>query len=176
MNRTAAVLVLVILLTAASTLPAAASEAKPGLPTLFTLLTGSPEPGAEGADGVLLVPGTVIPVGSGLDTWEGRSAETALAQSQVITGLADKLRETMRLASMEVQYRSDRSLRVDEAVELPTVTRGSTVLPTVTLLGYNDDLATYRVTFTDGYRTLADTSVSIPFGRRSVVGGLDGEE
>jgi TonB family protein len=176
MNRTAAVLVFAVLLAAALAAPAAASEPTPGLPTLFTLLTGSPEPGAEGADGVLLVPGTVIPVGSGLDAWEGRSAEVALAQSQVITGLADKLRDTMRLASMEVQYRSDRTLRVDEAVELPTVTRGSTVLPTVTLLGYNDDLATYRVTFTDGYRTLADTSVSIPFGRRSVVGGLDGEE
>lgn len=173
MNRTA---MLAVLLAAVFAAPAAASETKPGLPTLFTLLTGSPDPGADGADGVLLVPGTVIPVGSGLDTWEGRSARTALAQSQVITGLADKLRDTMRLASVEVQYRSDRSLRVDEPVELPTVTRGSSVLPAVTLLGYNDELATYRVTFTDGYRTLADTSVSIPFGRRSVVGGLDGEE
>lgn len=177
MSRTAAVLALALLLTAALTAPAAAAaDPKPGLPTLLTLLTGSPEPGAGGADGVLLVPGTVIPVGAGLETWEGRSAETALAQSQVITGLADKLRDTMRLASVEVQYRSDRALRVDESVELPTVTRGSSVLPTVTLLGYNDDLATYRVTFTDGYRTLADTSVSIPFGRRSVVGGLDGAE
>jgi len=175
-NRTATALALAVLLIAALALPAAASDGKPGLPTLFTLLTGSPEPGAGGADGVLLVPGTVIPVGSGLDAGAGRSAEIALAQGQVITGLADKLRDTLRLASVEVQYRSDRALSVDESVELPTVTRGSNVLPTVTLLGYNDELATYRVTFTDGYRTLADTSVSIPFGRRSVVGGLDGEE
>lgn len=177
MNRLASVLALAVLLVSVSAVPAAgAGSGAQGLPTLFTLLTGSPEPGAGDADGVLLVPGTVIPVGSGLATWEGRSVESALARSQVITGLADKLRDTMRLASVEVQYRSDRSLRVDESVELPPVTRGSSVLPTVTLLGYNDDLATYRVTFTDGYRTLADTSVSIPFGRRSVVGGLDGEE
>lgn len=178
MTKTLSVLVLAVLLATASALPAGAHDAteEKALPTLLTLLTGSPDPAAGAADGVLLVPGTVIPVGSGIDAWEGASVESALAQSEVITRLADKLRDTMRLASVEVQYRSDRSLPPGVEVKLPPVTRGSTVVPAVTLLGYNDDLATYRVTFADDFQTLADTSVSIPFGHRSVVGGLDGDE
>lgn len=176
MTKTLSVLALAVLVLAAAVPAAAHPEETPGLPTLLTLLTGSPEAGAEAPDGVVLVPGTVIPVGSGIDAWEGSSVESALAQSQVITRLADKLRDTLRLATVEVQYRSDRTLRPGVEVKLPAVTRGSKVVPAVTLLGYNDDLVTYRVTFTDDFRTLADTSVSIPFGHRSVVGGLDGDE
>lgn len=177
MSRPLSVPVFAVLLVAAIVAPAAAHPSEePALPTLLTLLTGSPEAADGDADGVLLVPGTVIPVGSGIDAWGESSVETALAQSEVITRLADKLRDTMRLASVEVQYRSDRSLRPGVEVKLSPVTRGSSVFPSVTLLGYNDDLATYRVTFRDDFRTLADTSVSIPFGHRSVVGGLDGDE
>lgn len=176
MNRTLALLALAFLLLTAPALTAPASAADAGLPTLLTLLTGSPEAGAGGADGVLLVPGTVIPVGSGLATWGEASVQSAVAESELITDLAEKLRSTLRLGSLEVQYRSDRTLVLDQPVELPPVARGSQVVPTVTLLGFNDELVTYRVTFSDEHRNLADTSVSIPFGRRSVVGGLDGEE
>jgi TonB family protein len=140
--------------------------------TDFTLLTGSPEAGGAGADGVLLVPGTVLPLGS--DTAD--AVRSSLALASATTDLADKLRRTLRLERLEVEYRTSRVLTVDEGWDLPAIAPGSSVIPSVTLLGFNDELATYRVTFRDGERTLADTSVSIPFGRRSVVGGLNGDE
>lgn len=177
MTKTLAVLVLAVLLFTAVTAPAAAHfEAEKGLPTLLTLLTGYPEPGAEPADGVLLMPGPVVPVDSGLDTSEELSVESALAQNEVITRVADKLQGTLRLAAVEVQYRSDRSLQPDVEVELPPATPDSNVVPRVTLLGYDDEGATYRVTMTDGDRTLANSSVTVPFGRRTIVGALNGQE
>lgn len=164
-------------LAAALALPLLAGEdARAASPTRhstdFTLLIGSPEAGGAGTDGVLLVPGTVLPLGS--DTAD--AVRSSLALASATTDLADKLRRTLRLERLEVEYRTSGVLTVDEGWDLPAVAPGSSVFPRVTLLGFNDELATYRVTFRDGERTLADTSVSIPFGRRSVVGGLNGDE
>lgn len=152
--------------------PAAWAASPTQYATGFTLLTGSPEAGGTGADGVLLVPGTVLPLGS--DTRD--SVRSSISLANETADLADKLRRTLRLERLEVEYRTSGALRLNEAWKLPPVAPGSSVVPRVTLLGFNDELATYRVVFADGDRTLADTSVSIPFGRRSVIGGLDGAE
>lgn len=177
MTKILSVLALAVLVLTGAAAPAAAhSPFEEGLPTLLTLLTGYPEPGAEPADGVLLMPGPVIPVESGIDTLEELSVESALAQNEVITRVADQLQGTLRLAAVEVQYRSDRNLQPDVEVELPPATPDSSVVPRVTLLRYDHEGATYRVVITDGDRTLAHSSVTVPFGRRTIVGALNGQE
>jgi hypothetical protein len=114
----------------------------------------------------------VLPLGADISD----SVRSAIILANETADLTDKLRRTLRLERLDVEYRWRSLLKVDEAFTLPAVAPGSSVLPRVTLLGFNDELATYRVVFADGERTLADTSVSIPFGRRSVVGGLNGAE
>ena len=176
MNRLARLLACSAVLAAVAALTLAAAPARAASPTEyatgFTLFTGSPEAGGAEADGVLLVPGTVLPLGA--DTRGSVQSSIALANDSA--DLADKLRRTLRLERLDVEYRWSGKLKVDEASLLPPVAPGSSVIPRVTLLGFNEELATYRVVFVDGERTLADTSVSIPFGRRSVVGGLNGPE
>lgn len=44
------------------------------------------------------------------------------------------------------------------------------------LLGASAETATYRVTFADGSRSLADSRVAVRRGERAVVGSVDGEE
>ena len=152
--------------------PAGAAVSPATQPTAFTLLTGSPEPGAAASRGVLLVPGTVLPLGADA----GDTVRSSISLANETAGLADKLRQTLRLDRVEFEYRTNDVLELDQARDLPPVRPGSRVAPRVTLIGYNEELATYRVVFAEGDRILADTSVSIPYGRRSVIGGLDGDE
>ena len=144
------------------------------LRTEMTLFTGSPEPAPDGADGVLLVPGTVLPVDAG-PAGEA-DVEASVERSRDVFDLVEKLAATLRLADLRPQYLVREDLALDRVVDLPPVTPGSTVRPRVTLLGRTDELATYRVAFVDGGETLSETSVSVPAGRRSIVGGLDGQE
>jgi len=162
-----------ILFTAGLARPAAAGDDLPvGFPTSFLLLTGSPEPAPEGTNGVLMVPGTVIPVTAGAIGEE--SVDALLASGRAATDLAQKLRTTLRLQDIQVQYLESKILDVGASVTLPAATPESPIRPVVTLLGLTDELATYRVVFEEGDRQLSDTSVSVPLGRRSVVGALDG--
>lgn len=142
--------------------------------TEFYLFTGSPDPASEGSSGVLLAPGTVIPVDAAVS--DAAELDASLAESRDVISLAEKLGTTLRLADIRPQYKAQEELVLDRVVELPAVTPGSTVRPRVTLLGESAALATYRVTFQDGTETLSETTVGVPPGRRSIVGGLDGEE
>ncbi|MGD2114415.1 MAG: energy transducer TonB [Acidobacteriota bacterium] len=170
-----AILCALAILSAAPGGPLAAEGIETGdLPTHFLLLTGSPEPAAEGTSGVLMVPGTVIPVTAGRPGAE--SVDALLESGRAATDLTERLRKTMRLTDVQVQYAHSEVLPLDGPVGLPAAVPGSTVYPVVTLLGLTDELATYRVVFRDGREELSDTSVSIPLGRRSVVGALDGPE
>jgi TonB family protein len=161
-------------------LPAAAGAAEApaalGFPTHFLLFTGSPEPSSEETSGVLMVPGTVIPVtADGPGRGDGKAGVAAtLASGRSTTDLADRLRATLRLATIEVQYVESKILEIDAPATLPPATPGSGVRPEVTLLGLTDQLATYRVVFRNGDEQLSNTSVTVPLGRRSVVGALDG--
>lgn len=151
------------------------SGSAPGrVATEFYLFTGSPDPSSEGSSGVLLAPGTVIPVDAAVS--DAAKLDASLAESRDVISLAEKLGTTLRLADIRPQYKAQEELALDRVVELPPVTPGSTVRPRVTLLGESAELATYRVTFRDGSETLSETTVGVPPGRRSIVGGLDGEE
>ena len=136
----------------------------------FALLVGSPEPGHQG-EGVVIVPGTVIPIGS-----EGIDASDAAKRADVVAELVAKLKTTVRLRDVRVEYDLARPLAVGSESQLPGPSPNSKVAITVKLMGLDDRLATYRVAFTEGGKSLTDTSVSVPLGRRAVVGGLDGAE
>lgn len=185
LTRMAILTILTMALTALASPCAARAESAEttGFPTLFLLLTGSPEPAAEGTAGVLMVPGTVIPVtaegaggAAGAHQDPDQGIDAMLESGRSATDLAEKLRATLRLADIQVQYAEPKILDFDAPTPLPAATPGSAVRPVVTLLGLTDELATYRVVFRKGDAQLSDTSVSIPLGRRSVVGALDGPE
>lgn len=147
--------------------PAAAEQAV--LETHFALLAGIPGGGDDGASGVLVVPGTVLPLsGNAVAGGEDRSAE--------IASVASQLRRTLRLDDVRVLYSYPTLTPLNEETELPPPTTTSGLRVSVTLQGYNQELATYAVRLQEGSRTFTDSVVSVPRGRRSVVGGLDGEE
>lgn len=143
--------------------------------TSFTVLVGHPsgEPAASG--GVLLVPGTVIPLegASAGGATEGR--EAAVQRFVALTRAVDKLWSTFRLdPARRIQRGSYLLTRVGESVHLPELEEADVVM-SATLMGFNDTVATYHVVFRQGEASLADSTVGISRGGRAVVGGMDGE-
>lgn len=153
---------------------AAAGFAKNG--HRFSLLVGFPEtrpeapPGRAPSEGVLIVPGTVLPIGS--EPLRKESAERA----DLLAELAEKLRNTVRLREVKVVYDLVVGLGLDQERPLPGPAPGSGVEVRVTLLGFNDQLATYRVVFAEGGKPITNSNVSVQLGKRAVIGGLDGPE
>lgn len=148
----------------------AAGPAGAPLMTGFTTLVGFPSSEPAAAGGVLLVPGTVIPLGGdGAEVRRG-VVERGLAFSSAV----ERLWSTFRLdPARQIQKGANLPARVGTALELPTV-EGSAVAIAATLLGFNERAATYRVVFREGAKTVADSTVVVDRGGRAVVGGLDG--
>lgn len=161
-------LALALSLAAAAAVPAAAD---PSLATRFLLLAGHPTADAADSEGVLVIPGLVMPLGDRAP--DGPPAEAAVRE---VTALASNLTRTLRLEEVEVLYTHPQRLAVGEETTLPPPSASSPVRIAVTLQGFNRELATYRVRFTDGAKTFADSVVSVPRDKRALVGGLDGEE
>ncbi len=153
----------------AARVAAAAGEAP--LMTGFTTLVGFPSSEPAAAGGVLLVPGTVIPLGGNAPEVRRGVVERSLAFASAV----EKLWSTFRLdPARQIQKGAYLPARLGTALELPTVD-GSAVTIAATLLGFNDQAATYRVVFREGAKVVADSTVSVERGGRAVVGGLDGE-
>ena len=152
---------------------AAAGAAAPaaGLETAFYLFSGFPQ-AESGADGVLVIPGTVIP----LDSAAAAAAPAGTEETEAVSRLAENLRRTLRLERIEVLYRHGSRLAVGAEEVLPPPAATTNLRLTVELQGYSPDVATYRVRFTEGEKVFADTGVSVRRGHRAVVGGLDGEQ
>ena len=145
----------------------------PGIMTGFSILIGFPtgEDAAEG--GVLLVPGTVIPVGGGES--DAAALRNVVERSLAFTAAVDRLWSTFRLdPGRQLQRGAYLSTLLDEPADLPQL-EGTEVRMAATLLGYNDNVATYRVAFRQGEKVLADSTVTVNRGGRTVVGGMDGE-
>ena len=143
-----------------------------GLATEFALLVGFPSDENPAAGGVVLVPGTVIPLG---DEGVVGQDQDAVERSLQFTRAVDKLWATFRLDShRRVQRARLIQCPLNEPVDLPEPP-DSGVTITSTLLGFNDDVATYRVVFRQGEEALADSTVSVALGGRAVVGGMDGD-
>jgi TonB family protein len=162
---------LVIALAAGATGLAQEPPTENGLATEFALLVGFPSGDEPAEGGVVLVPGTVIPLGA-----EGAVSrdEKAVERSLQLTRAIDKLWTTFRLDPLRRVQRS-RLIKVplDSPVELPGPP-DSDVKISATLLGFNDQVATFRVIFRQGEESLADSTVSVAMGGRAVVAGIDG--
>ncbi|MCL4838283.1 MAG: TonB family protein [Thermoanaerobaculia bacterium] len=170
-------LALLLLLFAAPGAPAGAAAPPPAPPqavaTGFAVLVGFPAEGEPAAAGVLLVPGTVLPLDA--PTPAAGEREALVPRSVALAAAVDRLWSTFRLdPARRIQRGTYRDTPLGAAVELP-VPEGSGVRISATLLGFDERLATYRVVFREGERVLADTTAAVTRGGRAVVGGLDGE-
>jgi TonB family protein len=142
------------------------------LTTEASLLIGRPLAGAATSRGVLVVPGTVIPIAF-------RPVAPGTAEEERVERIADvaeRLESTLRLADVEIRYRVGVDLAIGVAESLPAPSSASAVRVGVKLLGFNDTSATYEVTFYDGSTVITDTPLTVERGQRAVVGGLDGDD
>jgi TonB family protein len=145
----------------------------PGLATSYTVLVGFPLGEEDVSAGVLLVPGTVIPVAStpGGPAHEANVVEESLAFTRVV----EKLWRTFRLdLARQIQMGRYVQAAVSRSVDLPAPEDADIHL-TAELLGFDASVATYRVVFRQGRQVLADSTVNVERGARAVVGGMDGE-
>ncbi len=143
--------------------------------TNFAILVGFPSGSQNAIDGILLIPGTVIPLAADEITPAEAGKTDLLGKSLSFTKVVDRLWSTFRLdTSRQIQKGLRAATRVGEAVGLPEI-EGSNVRMTAVLLGYSNTTATYRVVFKQGEKPLADSTVIATRGGRTVVGGTDGE-
>ncbi|MCB1037837.1 MAG: hypothetical protein KDD47_28645, partial [Acidobacteria bacterium] len=166
-------MLLSLFLAAATALPAIADGQS--VLTRIQLLVGFPS--AEGGDspGVLVAPGTVLPI-EATDRGAAEEGEASQGSAEAFFDLAESLKRTVRLESVDGRYKMVRPLALDEPTQLPAPSSSSPISLSATLLGYSRELASYRVQFTNGDEVLADTRVAVKRGGRTVVGGLDGED
>lgn len=164
--------------------PTSAADPGPSSETLTTevsLLIGRPGDG-EGSQGVLVVPGAVIPAQSDgrLDTVlngpGGEEAARRLVRNTRLRQVAGNLKASLRLGEVEVRYQTRLDLGLEQKHDLPAPASSSSIRLSVELLGFNASSATYRVRFHEGSRVITDTPLTIERGKQAVVGGLDGEE
>lgn len=151
-------------------------ESLPSLLTEFSLLIGFPDSDESSSNGVLIVPGVVIPI-----SVEGTMSQEKISAylhdyNLVIDEISGKIQQALRLKKVETYYHITKNMLLNDKKELKPPYPDSTIKITLTLLGFSETLASYQVTFRDEEKTIVDTSISIPRGQRSVVGGLDGEQ
>lgn len=176
MNRSfCCVLVLALsgVVAAAGAPPAPDADAPALVPTGFAVLVGFPAGDGPEAAGALLVPGTVLPLDA--PPAAGPAREQVVPRSLALAEAVDRLWGTFRLdPSRRQQKGAYLATALDQTVELP-VPDGASVRISARLLGFDAQLATYRVVFREGEKVLADSTVGVARGGRAVVGGLDGE-
>jgi len=155
----------------------AVTHADPGgptLPTSYTVLVGFPLGEETASAGVLLVPGTVIPV-AGAPSGGPADELDVVEESLAFTRVVEKLWRTFRL-DLSRQFQRGRYVQavVGESVELPAPDEAD-VRFTAELLGFDASVATYRIVFREGETVVADSTVNVERQGRAVVGGMDGE-
>jgi len=140
--------------------------------TEFAVLVGFPSSEAAAVGGVVLVPGTVIPMTGGATA---DLPSDTVERSLSFTKTVEKLWMTFRLDPVR-RLQQGRVIRTQPGatVDLPAP-EGSGIAIEATLVSYDESNATYRVVFRQADETIADTTVAVPRGGRSVVGGMDGE-
>lgn len=153
----------------ATVAPAFAGET--AVSTCATLLVGFPS-GEDEAEGVLVVPGTVIPnIGRSLPDLTSEEE-----RSRALARLTRELSSVFRLEKIEAKFTDLLRVELKEPVELSPPAPDSSLRITVELLGFDAGTATYQVRFVDRNVVLADTRLAAVRGRQAVIGGLDGEQ
>jgi TonB family protein len=176
MTRSTARLGLLVALALAGPTPGApAGGDDPALVTTYKILVGFPLGEEAASAGVLLVPGTVIPVDAQTATPDIAEKPDVVQESLAFARVVDKLWRTFRLdPTRQLQQGRYVEAPVSEAVELPAPPEADVHLA-AELVGFNEAVATYRVVFRQGDQVLADSTVNVNRGGRAVVGGMDGE-
>jgi TonB family protein len=160
---------------AGPTRAAPAVGADPALVTTYKVLVGFPLGEEAASAGVLLVPGTVIPVDAQTASPNMADKPDVVQESLAFARVVDKLWRTFRLdPTRQLQQGRYVEAPVSEAVELPSPPEADVHLA-AELVGFNETVATYRVVFRQGDQVLADSTVNVNRGGRAVVGGMDGE-
>lgn len=129
--------------------------AEPGLMTDCTVLVGYAENGGPHGDVVLVVPGTLIPALEG-DDWP---SDLGLLQ--------DQLKSAYRLKKMREATWFSKRLEIDATGKLPPA---DGIEAALTLIGFNEKVATYRAEMTIDGQLLASASLSVSLGGRAVMG------
>ncbi len=143
--------------------------------TSFAIIVGFPAAATSDSSGVLLVPGTVIPLEADRLASEESDKAELVGKSHAFSAAVTKLWSTFRLdPARSIQKGMRTSARVGAPVDLPEL-EGANVRMTATLLGYSPTSTTFRVVFTQGQKQLADSTVNVTRGGRAVVGGTDGD-
>ncbi|MGD8375217.1 MAG: energy transducer TonB [Acidobacteriota bacterium] len=148
-------LLLVALMTAVVGFTPTARAAADGLLTGYTLYVGHPDKNVEPSGTVLIVPGTLLP-----DLPGGEE-------------LGKQLKQAYRLKGLERQDDYMKRMPVGDDLEMPSPAPGMDIH--MTLVGFNDEVATYRVEIAQDGTRIADTPVSVKRGGRAVIGSQDGE-
>ncbi len=158
-----------VLIILASAFSSRALESSEPVVTKLSLMVGTPYTAAAEAAGTLLVSGTVIPV-------EAEATDPASElRPKMPMDIGDKLKKALRLEHVAPRYALLRPLELEKRVELHRPSDDTAIRIFTTLLGFNTELATYRIEFFDGLKVLSDSNVSVRMGQRAVVGALDGE-
>ena len=140
--------------------------------TDFLVLVGFPSKGQTGDSVPFIVPGAVISLDA---ETSGRGNLGALERTLAHARVVEKLWATFRLdPARRAQKSASGALAMGKPFELPRIEDASIAI-TAILVGYNERLATYRVMFKQGDKTLADSTINVNFGERAVVGGMDGD-
>jgi TonB family protein len=129
--------------------------AEPGLMTDCTVLVGYAENGGPHGDVVLIVPGTLIPALEG-NQWPSN-----------MSSLEQQLKDAYRLQKMRAVSQFSKLMTTDAPAKLPPADGIETML---TLVGFNDTVATYRAEMSMDGQALASASLSVSIGGRAVMG------
>ncbi len=161
----AGVAIAVCLVAVASVSVASAGPAgSASLDTRVTLLVGRPPAAGQEGSGVFLLPGTVVLPGGSVPSKE-----------RDLTSLRLKLLDAYRLAELDVV--SEAGLLLDLDREVPVLLASAPGADIrLTLLGYDEHVATYRVSIKETGSPEATPTVSVPRGERGIVGSRDGKE
>ena len=164
--------ILLITLAAAGALAAETTASENEIATEFAVLVGFPTSETGAVGGVVLVPGTVIPLTG--DTSTDLPRDT-VERSLSFTRTVEKLWMTFRLDPLRRSQQGRVVMtQVASAVALPAPD-GAGIEIEATLVSCTHADASYRVVFRQADEIIADTTVAVPRGGRSVVGGMDGE-
>lgn len=163
MNRLACVVSMVVVLLVTAGMWSETMAAEPeGILTLFRVLAARPKPAPEDTETVLVVPGTVV--------MPGVSPEQDASN---VLDLMTKLKDTYRLGDVTITNSVIAVMKPGAATDVPSLAGDLNVR--VTLLGFNQSVATYTVSILQGDKVLAEPRISVPRGERAITASLDGE-
>ncbi len=141
---------------------------------LYTII-GFPSADRPASGVAVLVPGTVIP----LTTESGGAGENirrnAAMRSLSFSMTLEKLWATFRLdPSRQLQESIAAEAAIGKVLSVPVPTDVDVKIA-ATLESFDESVATYHITFTQGDKSLADSKVPVKRGGRAVVGGMNGD-